>query len=789
MRGRRKMLLGEKSISKKSKSVLSILVSAAAVTSLLFVTPVTVEAANIYQDPSQPVEARVKDLLSRMTLDEKVGQMIQAERHTATADDVRNYYLGSILSGGGNVPIPNTPTGWCDMIDNYQRGAMATRLQIPFIYGVDAVHGHNNLSGATIFPHNIGLGAANDENLVYRIGQITAKEVRSTGAHWTFAPCIAVPQNEKWGRTYEGFSENTDIVTRLGVAATEGLQGENYVTDLTKNDKILSCIKHFIGDGATTNGVDASDAVLTEAEIREKYLPPYIEAIKAGARTLMASFSSINGLECHGNKRLLTDILKNELKFDGFVVSDYEAIKDIDKVNFRNCVKESVNAGVDMYMEPKLWKTIITHLKDLVGTGEVPLSRIDDAVSRILRVKFQLGLFEKPYADRSLMASVGSTDHRAVAREAVRKSLVLLKNDNKVLPLPKSGKKIFVAGKNADDMGNQCGGWTITWQGKSGNITQGTTILQGIKSAVSSGTTVTYNLNGSGAQGHDVAVVVVGETPYAEGKGDKTDLSLTADDIQTINNVKSAGIPMVVVLISGRPMIVTDQIKDSAAFVAAWLPGTEGNGVSDVLFGGYDFTGKLPMSWPSSNAQIPVNEGDGKTPLYPLGYGLKMKADEGYKLSGYVSPDFAAAYQTAAPLKQGFNVEVVGKQISTATDINGYFEIKELPANTSGYTLKISKAGYLTRTISNIVLSSDKVLASQSGPVPIWVGDLPKNGISDDAINMSDVITLAMVFNAVKGDARYSVDYDFNLDDSINMSDIILLAKHFNATSASYPAF
>jgi beta-glucosidase len=789
MRGRRKMLLGEKSISKKSKSVLSILVSAATVTSLLFVTPVTVEAANIYQDPSQPVEARVKDLLSRMTLDEKVGQMIQAERHTATADDVRNYYLGSILSGGGNVPSPNTPTGWCDMIDNYQRGAMATRLQIPFIYGVDAVHGHNNLSGATIFPHNIGLGAANDENLVYRIGQITAKEVRSTGAHWTFAPCITVPQNEKWGRTYEGFSENTDIVTRLGVAATEGLQGENYVTDLTKNDKILSCIKHFIGDGATTNGVDASDAVLTETEIREKYLPPYIDAIKAGARTLMASFNSINGLECHGNKRLLTDILKNELKFDGFVVSDYEAIKDIDKVNFRNCVKESVNAGVDMYMEPKLWKTVITYLKDLVGTGEVSLSRIDDAVSRILRVKFQLGLFEKPYADRSLMSSVGSTDHRAVAREAVRKSLVLLKNDNKVLPLPKSGKKIFVAGKNADDMGNQCGGWTITWQGKSGNITQGTTILQGIKSAVSSGTTVTYNLNGSGAQGHDVAVVVVGETPYAEGKGDKTDLSLTDDDIQTINNVKSAGIPMVVVLISGRPMIVTDQIKDSAAFVAAWLPGTEGNGVSDVLFGDYDFTGKLSMSWPSSNTQIPVNEGDGKTPLYPLGYGLKMKADEGHKLSGYVSPDFAAAYQTAVPLKQGFNVEVIGKQISTTTDINGYFEIKELPANTSGYTLKISKAGYLTRTISNIVLSSDKVLASQSGPITMWVGDLPKNGVSDDAINMSDVITLAMAFNAFKGEAKYSVDYDFNLDDSINMSDIILLAKHFNATSASYSAF
>ncbi|HEY9062885.1 MAG TPA: glycoside hydrolase family 3 N-terminal domain-containing protein [Pseudobacteroides sp.] len=782
------MLLGEKSIRRKSKSVLSLMVSAVTVTSLLLVnTPVTVRAANIYQDPSQPVEARVKDLLSRMTLDEKVGQMIQPERHTATADDVKNYFLGSILSGGGNVPTSNTPTGWCDMVDSYQKGAMATRLQIPFVYGVDAVHGHNNLYGATIFPHNIGLGAANDENLVYKIGQITAKEVRATGVHWTFAPCIAVPQNEKWGRTYEGFSENLDIVTRMGVAATKGLQGDNYITDLTKNDKILACIKHFIGDGATTNGVDASDAVLTEAQIREKYLPPYIEAIKAGARTVMASFNSINGLECHGNKRLLTDILKNELKFDGFVVTDYEAIKDIDKANFRNCVKESVNAGVDMYMEPRLWKTVIAHLKDLVGTGEVPLSRIDDAVTRILRVKFQLGLFEKPYADRSLMSSVGSAEHRAVAREAVRKSLVLLKNDNKVLPLQKSGKKIFVAGKNADDMGNQCGGWTITWQGKSGNITQGTTILQGIKSAVGSGSTVTYNLNGYGAQGHDVAVVVVGETPYAEVKGDKTDLSLTADDIQTINNVKSAGIPMVIVLVSGRPMIITDQIKDSAAFVAAWLPGSEGNGISDVLFGDYDFTGKLPMSWPSSNAQIPVNEGDGKTPLYPLGYGLKMKSDEGYKLSGYISPDFAALAQTSSLLKQGFNVEVVGKQVSAVTDINGYFEFKGLPANTTGYTLRISKTGYLTRTVNNIVLSADKVLSGQSSPVEMWAGDLPKNGVFDDAINMSDVINLAMVFNSIKGDAKYAAEYDFNLDESINMSDIILLAKHFNATSASYP--
>ncbi len=737
-------------------------------------------AGNVYQDPNQPVEARVKDLLSRMTLEEKVGQMIQAEKNIS-ADNVKNLFIGSLLSGGGNVPTPNNPTAWCDLIDNYQRAAMSTRLQIPIIYGIDAVHGHGNLYGATIFPHNIGLGATMDADLVKRTAQVVAKEVRATGIHWTFAPCIAAPQNSRWGRTYEGFSDNTDLVTQLGVACTVGFQGEDYINDLKLPTAIAACAKHYIGDGATTNGVNASEAPMTEAEMREKYLPPYIEAIKAGARTVMISYNTINGVECHANGRLITEILKNELKFDGIVITDYEAIKDI-STDFRTCVKQSVNAGIDMFMEPRKYLDVITYLKDMVNKGEVSQARIDDAVTRILRVKFQMGLFEKPYADRSLMQSVGSEEHRAVAREAVRKSLVLLKNENRILPIPKSGKRIFVAGKNADNMGNQCGGWTIAWQGKSGNITPGTTILQGIKNTVSSGTTVTFNSTGSGAAGHDLAIVVVGETPYAEGKGDRTDLSLSTEDITAINNVKNSGVPMVVVLVSGRPMVISSQLNSMSALVAAWLPGTEGQGVADVLFGDFDFTGKLPMKWPVSTSQLPFKDGDGKVPQFDYGYGLTMNT-AGYKISGYVNPDMDSSNQN---IKAGFKVEIAGRQISSTTDRNGYFELTGVPAVDEGYTIRISKPEYLYRDISNVVVSSDKVLASQTDPIIVWAGDININGVQDNAINMTDIMEMAKAFNSVIGDGRYSAGSDVNKDNAVNMTDIMIVAKHFNTSPLSY---
>jgi beta-glucosidase len=578
-----------------------------------------------YQDPAFSVEERVGDLLARMTLEEKAGQMIQTERNLASPADLKTYFLGSIFNGGGNVPSPNTPTGWCDMIDAYQNAALATRLPIPFIYGSDAVHGHNNVSGATIFPHNIGIGATRDQELAERIGRIVAREVRATGVHWTFAPCITVPQDERWGRTYEGFGEETDLVSRLGTAYVRGFQGVAYPGDLKRNEAVAACLKHYIGDGATDGGVNEGNATMTEAVLRAKYLPPYIAGLQAGARTVMISFNLINGVECHADSRLITDILKNELKFDGLVISDYNGIDDNDPSNYANAVKLGVNAGIDMIMVSNRWKDCLAAIKDQVRKGGISQTRIDDAVRRILRVKFQIGLFEKPFTDRTLMSDFGSAAHRAVAREAVRKSLVLLKNSNHILPLARSGKKICVAGKCADNIGYQCGGWTMTWQGLSGNITSGTSILQGIKN-VAKGDTVIFQQDGSAAAGCDAAIVVIGETPYAETNGDNKTLTLDSADLDTLRKVKNAGVPTVVVLISGRPMMIKEYLNDWDALVAAWLPGTEGQGVAEVLFGEAGFSGKLPLVWPQSVSQIPIGPGDGQTPLFPLGTGLTYDA-------------------------------------------------------------------------------------------------------------------------------------------------------------------
>lgn len=578
-----------------------------------------------YQDPGLSVEERVGDLLARMTLEEKAGQMIQTERNLASPADLKTYFLGSIFNGGGNVPSPNTPTGWCDMIDAYQNAALATRLPIPFIYGSDAVHGHNNVSGATIFPHNIGIGATRDQELTERIGRIVAREVRATGVHWTFAPCITVPQDERWGRTYEGFGEETELVSGLGTAFVKGVQGAGYPGDLKRSEAVAACLKHYIGDGATDGGVNEGNATLTEAVLRAKYLPPYIAGLQAGARTVMVSFNLINGVECHANSRLITDILKNELKFDGLVISDYNGIDDNDPSNYANAVKLGVNAGIDMIMVSNRWKDCLAAIKDQVRMGGISQARLDDAVRRILRVKFQMGLFEKPFTDRALMSDFGSAAHRAVAREAVRKSLVLLKNSNHILPLAGSGRKICVAGKCADNIGYQCGGWTMTWQGLGGNITSGTSILQGIKN-VAKGDTVIFQQDGSAAAGCDAAIVVIGETPYAETNGDNKTLTLDSADLDTLRKVKNAGVPTVVVLISGRPMMIKEYLNDWDALVAAWLPGTEGQGVAEVLFGAAGFSGKLPLVWPQSVSQIPLGPGDGQTPLFPLGAGLTYDA-------------------------------------------------------------------------------------------------------------------------------------------------------------------
>jgi beta-glucosidase len=571
-------------------------------------------------------------LLAQMTLEEKIGQMIQADsRALADAAEVCRLGLGSVLSGGTAKP-ENGPglVPWTDLVDSLQKQALSTRLGIPLLYGIDAVHGHGKVLGATIFPHNIGLGCTRDPALVEQAARVTAREVRATGIQWTFAPCLAVPQDIRWGRTYEGFSEDPHLVARLGAAAIRGYQG----SDLSNPLSVMTSAKHFAGDGGTAfasspEGLDRGDTRIDENELRRIHLVPYGPAIEAGTPAIMSSYSSWNGVRCSGHKHLLTDILKTEMGFEGFIISDCEAI-DLMDADFKLAVKNAINAGIDMAMEARHYRRFFTFLKELVDEGAVPIARVNDAVLRILRVKYAMGLFEPGrnlLADRSLHSSFGSPAHRAVARRAVRQSLVLLKNSKNLLPLSKQISHIHLAGKNADDIGNQCGGWTIEWNGRSGPITpDGTTILNAVKNAVSPAARVTFSLDGRGAKGADVGIAVIGERPYAEMNGDRADLSLDEEDIQAIRNLKQAGIPVVVILISGRPMIINEVLNLADAFSAAWLPGTEGQGITDVLFGDYPPTGRLSYTWPRSMDQVPLTEcGREKNPLFPCGFGLSYE--------------------------------------------------------------------------------------------------------------------------------------------------------------------
>ena len=436
-------------------------------------------AANSLASPAADTAA----LLAQMTQDEKIGQMVQVDSGALKDHaDVRKYFLGSVLSGGGSDPADNRPETWLKLANDFQAQALQTRLKIPLLYGVDAVHGHNNVLGAVIFPHHVGLGATHDPALVERAERVTAEEVAGTGIRWAFAPCIAVSRDIRWGRSYESFGQSTELVSELGAAAVSGIQGRQ----LDKNS-VLACAKHFVGDGGTDNGKDQGDTVCDEPTFRKVYLPPYVAAIKAGAGSIMVSFSSWNGQKMHGNKHLLTDVLKGELGFQGFLVSDWAAVDQLGP-DYKTDIETSINAGLDMVMIPygpgerNNYVEFIADLKDLVAAGKVPEARIDDAVRRILRVKFQMGVFENPYTDPALTAKIGSTEHRQVARECVRESLVLLKNSNHVLPLKKNLKRIAVIGRAADDLGIQCGGWTIDWQGKTGNVTPGgTTLLAAIK--------------------------------------------------------------------------------------------------------------------------------------------------------------------------------------------------------------------------------------------------------------------------------------------------------------------
>lgn len=572
-----------------------------------------------YRDPTLPVPDRVDDLLARMSLEDKLGQMVQVERASANPKAVADARVGSVLSGGGSAPEPNTPKAWADMYDDYQRAALNTPLGIPLIYGVDAVHGHNNVRGATIFPHNIGLGATRNPELVQRIGTATAKEVAATGIDWTFSPCLCVARDDRWGRTYESFGETSETATAMSSIVT-GYQGEELGG---RPASILATAKHYIGDGGTTGGEDQGNTQISERELREIHLPPFIKAMERGVGSIMLSYSSWNGDKLHANKYLVNDVLKEELGFTGIVVSDYDAIDQIDGQEGFTAeeVRISINAGLDMVMLSDHHEKFLKFLRAEVDAGRVSMQRINDANRRILTKKFEMGLFEHPFAHRDLLSTVGSAEHRELARQAVRESQVLLRNDG-VLPLAKNGGKIFVAGKNADDVGNQSGGWTISWQGSSGDITEGTTILEGIRRTAKS--QVTYDAGGNGIdQSYRAAIAVVGETPYAEGEGDRPNgLGLDAEDLATIAKLKQSGVPTVVVTVSGRPLDIAEEVDGWNALLASWLPGTEGQGVADVLFGDHDPTGKLPMTWMASFDQQPINTGDGQQPLYPVGFGL-----------------------------------------------------------------------------------------------------------------------------------------------------------------------
>ncbi len=607
----------------------------------------------IYTDPSQPVEARVEDLLKRMTLDEKIGQMTQVEKNSIKRGDITKYYIGSILSGGGGSPASNTVEAWYKMVEAYQNEALKTRLAIPIIYGVDAVHGHGNLQNATIFPHNIGLGATNDPELVGKIGRATAEEMLATGIPWNFSPVVAVVQDVRWGRTYEGFGEETELVKSLGTAYVEGLQTLEDGDAVSPSQSIfaLATPKHYLGDGATIWGssrtnnmdmrymLDQGNMQAPEEVVRELFLPPYKSAVDAGAMSVMTSFSSWKGTKMHAEQYLVTNVLKGELDFNGFIVSDWQAMDQIYPDDYYASIVTSVNAGVDMNMVPYDYIKFIETMKQAVDYGDIPESRVDEAVRRILRVKFALGLFESPMPDTKYQATVRSREHLELARQAVRESLVLLKNENNVLPLSKDAPVIFIAGEGANDIGLQSGGWTLEWQGKKGNDNEGTTILSGIRAAAGLSTVIEFSRDGDfsefkNADGSprlaDVGIVVLAEQPYAEGVGDAADISLTNAELELIEAVHEQSESVIVIMLSGRPRVITEGLPLAESWVAAWLPGTEGgSGIADVLFGDYPFTGKSTYSWPRSNDQLPINVNNTKdetgcdAPLFPFGYGLK----------------------------------------------------------------------------------------------------------------------------------------------------------------------
>ncbi|HSI39069.1 MAG TPA: glycoside hydrolase family 3 protein [Xanthobacteraceae bacterium] len=590
------------------------------------------------RDPA--IEQRIDALLARMTLEEQVGQTIQADIATVSPEDLLRYPLGSILNGGDSAPGRArlaAPADWLKLADAYyEANRRRAGTSVPLLWGIDAVHGQNKIVGATLFPHNIGLGAARNPELIRRIGAATALEVRVTGQDWAFAPTLAVVRNDRWGRSYEGYSEDPDIVAAYAGAMVEGLQGAPGTPDFLGPARVLATAKHFIGDGGTLDGIDQGDNRASEAELIRLHLPGYIAALNAGVQTVMASYSSWQGRKMHGNAALLTGVLKQRLGFEGLLIGDWDGHAQVPGCGPADC-PAAMLAGIDIYMAPEQWRALYDTLLAQVRSGAIPQARLDDAVRRILRVKLRAGLFEaprpsqRPYAGR--YGLLGSPEHRALARQAARESLVLLKNDGALLPLA-ADSRVLVTGAGADDISRQSGGWTLGWQGNLGtnaDFPHAQSIFAGLSEALAAGGGVArFSPDGRFTDRPDVAVVVFGEAPYAEMKGDLPDLSYSArhsEDLALLRRLAEQGIPVVAVFLSGRPLWTTPEINTSRAFVAAWLPGSEGGAVADLLVRApdgavrHDFRGRLSFSWPRRPDQ-PVNRGDAAEPLFPYGYGL-----------------------------------------------------------------------------------------------------------------------------------------------------------------------
>ena len=586
-------------------------------------------------------EKLIDDLMTRMSLEEKVGQMIQADIAYIKPGDLRAYPLGSVLAGGNSPPLSGNDRDraqeWLATTRQFHEVALEQRdghVPIPLIIGIDAVHGNSNVKGATIFPHNVALGAARDPALIRRIAAATAQETAVVGIDWAFAPTLAVPQDKRWGRTYEGFAEDPLLVRQYAREFVLGLQGEPGTGSVIQRGHVAASAKHFLGDGGTSEGIDQGDTRISEQDLIRIHAQGYPVAIDAGLMTVMVSYSSWNGQKMHGNRSLITEVLKGRMGFEGFVVSDWNGHGQLPGCTKRSC-PDAYNAGIDMVMAPDGWKGMFENTVTQVRAGSIPMSRVDDAVRRILRVKVKLGLFDPKRPWEGRLERLGSPENRALAREAVRKSLVLLKNNSHVLPI-KSSSHVLITGSSADDIGRQCGGWTLSWQGTgntNSDFPNGQSIYSALKEAiVRSGGTAELSQDGSFTSRPDVAIAVLGEDPSAEMRGDLRSLDYQAEhssDLELVKKLEASGVPVVTVFLSGRPLWVNPLLNASDAFVAGWFPGTEGAGVADVLIGDrygrprYDFTGKLPMSWPKSAAQTQLNVGQPVyDPLFPYGYGL-----------------------------------------------------------------------------------------------------------------------------------------------------------------------